>query len=125
MAMKTLTTSPFQRWAAKQGIENSQLLAAAKDLAAGLADANPLGHHLWKFRVAKAGRGKSAGFRVFAAYMKDDRLIYIHGMQKTDGDNIPKGELRALKEISATLATLSNNDLQEQIRIGKLHLLKT
>lgn len=122
--MMTLTTSAFSRWAAKQGIDDGQLLAAADDLEAGIADANPLGQHLWKFRVAKEGRGKSAGYRVFAVFVKDDRVIYLYGLQKTDRDNIPRGDLKHLKDFSEALAQLDTADLEMQIQRGGLRLLE-
>ncbi len=118
--MKNLITLGFQRWARKNKIQTKQLLKAVEDLKAGLADSKSLGHHLWRLRVARGNRGASAGFRVYATWVEEQRVIFLHGFQKTDADNLSKELLQATKQISQLYAELSDQAIQGLIERGEL-----
>ncbi len=57
--MRVLKNKAFSKWAAKEGLGDSALIAAVEQMERGLVDAN-LGGHVFKKRVITAGRGKVA-----------------------------------------------------------------
>ncbi|WP_219892083.1 type II toxin-antitoxin system RelE/ParE family toxin [Chamaesiphon polymorphus] len=63
----------FERWARKQGLEDTSLCTAVREMLAGLYDAD-LGGGLVKKRIARPGKGKSGGFRTLIATNKGDYL---------------------------------------------------
>lgn len=68
------------------------------EIESGLVDAR-LGGFLLKKRVAKTGRGKSAGFRTIVAYPQSDRLVCLYIFPTNQRDNITEKERLALSEI--------------------------
>lgn len=79
-------------------------------MTAGLYEAD-LGGGLLKKRIARAGQGKSGGFRTLVATNKGDRWIFVFGFSKNERANIDKREEEALKKLSAHLLSLSSEDL--------------
>ena len=70
--MAIYKTRWFDRWANKQGITAPGLCAAVREMTAELWDAD-LGGGLLKKRIARAGQGKSGGFRTLVATNKGSR----------------------------------------------------
>lgn len=69
----------------------------------GLVDADlgvDLGGGLIKQRVARAGQGRSGGYRVLVAYRSRNRAVFLYGFAKNELDNIEPDEL-TLKDIAA------------------------
>lgn len=118
--MKTLATPKFMKMAHKQGIENSQLLAAVADMMAGLGNAKDLGQHLHQVRVAKGNRGKSAGFRTYAMVVASERAIFLYAFQKTDGDNLSRVEMDMWRRFSKSYAEWSDAAVDAAIAKGEL-----
>src|ERR1700683_1838925 len=58
----------------------------------GLIDAD-LGSGLLKQRVARAGEGRSGGYRTIIAYRAGDRAVFLYGFAKNERDNIGDDEL--------------------------------
>lgn len=90
-------------------------------MAQGLIDAN-LGGGLVKKRIARAGSGKSSGFRTLLATNKNDKWIFVYGFAKNERDNINNQEVLALKRLATVLLgmneeavkqLLANNELKE------------
>jgi hypothetical protein len=73
----------------------------------GLVDAD-LGSGLIKQRVARAGQGRSGGYRMLVAYRSRDRAVFLYGFAKNELDNIDPDELLTLKETA--LGWLKAND---------------
>ncbi|HLD69342.1 MAG TPA: type II toxin-antitoxin system RelE/ParE family toxin, partial [Candidatus Omnitrophota bacterium] len=76
-----LKTKYFSRWAKNEGIPDSSLGEAIREFESGLCGAN-LGNHLFKKRIALAGKGKSGGARTILFYEKDKKLIFCFGFKK-------------------------------------------
>jgi hypothetical protein len=76
----------------------------------GLYDAD-LGGGLFKKRIAKAGQGKSGGFRTLVATNKGDRWIFVYGFAKNEKSNVDKDELDGLKLLSKFLLSLTPQGL--------------
>ena len=54
-----------------------------------------------KQRVARAGQGKSGGFRTLLGMRSNDRAIFLFGFAKSDLDNIEDDLLSNLRKIAA------------------------
>lgn len=121
--MMILGLKSFHRWARNEGVTSSALKEAVEEIEAGLVDAD-LGAGLLKKRVARAGGGKSGGFRTMLAFKKDDRCIFILGYPKNAIDNIGKSELSALKRFSKKLLSASNAEIKKMVLLGELTEVK-
>ena len=108
--MAIYKTRWFERWARKQGLTTQSLYAAVLEMTAGLYEAD-LGGGLLKKRIARAGQGKSGGFRTLVATNKGDRWIFVFGFSKNERANIDKREEEALKKLSVHLLSLSSENL--------------
>jgi hypothetical protein len=109
----------FDRWARKQGLTTPQLCAAVQEMAAGLYEAD-LGGGLLKKRIARAGQGKSGGFRTLVATNKGNRWIFVFGFPKSERSNIDKDEAEALKKLAEHLLSLTTQALDKAKRAGEL-----
>ncbi len=112
-------TKVFSKWAAKEGLTDSVLLDALKEVERGLIDA-PLGGQLFKKRVALVGRGKRGGGRTIIAYRADDRAFFIYGYSKSAQESISHDELLALRRLSSEYLDLSVEALQLALDGGAL-----
>ena len=89
--MAIYKTRWFDRWARKQGVGSLALCAAVREMTDGLYEAD-LGGGLLKKRIARAGQGKSGGFRTLVATNKGSRWIFVYGFPKNARSNIDKDE---------------------------------
>ena len=112
LTVTILKTGSFTRWQAKARIADESLRRAVAEMQRGLIDAD-LGGGLVKKRVARAGSGKSAGYRTLLATNKQDRWIFVYGFAKNVRDNIAPQELRALRFLAKTLLALRADALQK------------
>jgi hypothetical protein len=104
----------FSRFAAREGIQDSELKAMVNILEAGQADAN-LGGGVYKVRVARAGAGKSGGYRVILFFRQGNQTLYAvkKGGRKT--------AVRVLDSESAaqTMATEWGKGHYVETRVGE------
>lgn len=100
----------FDKWAAKEGIDDSDLTIAVREIEQGLVDAN-LGGNILKKRIAIGHKGKSGGARTILAYQIEDKAFFIYGFAKNSQANIKKEELQALKLYAKTLLNYSNDEI--------------
>ena len=66
----------------------------------GLVDAD-LGGNVIKQRVARAGQGKSGGYRSLILFRQGDRAIFAFGFAKSAQANISKADLALLRDAAA------------------------
>lgn len=118
--MAIYATQWFYRWARKQKLDAAALQEAVQEMTAGLFDAN-LGGHVIKKRVARAGQGKSGGFRTLVATNQGDRWIFMYGFAKNERSNIDKDELEALRRLAQELLGLASSALHTAVLAGELH----
>ena len=102
--MRVCKTRWFNRWARKQRLSDRALRAAIEEMEQGLIDAD-LGGHVYKKRVALAGRGKRGGYRTIIAYRLADRAFDMYGFAKNERSNIDEEERRTFKAIAQELLT--------------------
>jgi hypothetical protein len=66
----------------------------------GLIDAD-LGGGLIKQRVARAGKGRSGGYRMLIGYRLKDRALFLYGFAKSEQENISAGDLSSWRDLAA------------------------
>ncbi|MDR0684329.1 MAG: type II toxin-antitoxin system RelE/ParE family toxin, partial [Spirochaetaceae bacterium] len=94
--MRIFKTTWFSRLAAKEGISDEELKALVDSLEHGEAEAD-LGGGVYKQRIARAGGGKSGGYRVIVYFKSEYRSFFVYGYAKSDRENINKNELKYFK----------------------------
>jgi hypothetical protein len=99
----------FTRFAAKEGIQDSELRDMVNRLEAGQVDVD-LGGGVYKVRVSRPGEGKSGGFRIIVFFKSGERTFYVYGFAKSAQGNINERQLRNFK--TAARKTLSYTDRQ-------------
>lgn len=117
--MAVYKTRWFDRWARKQGLLDSSLCTAVREMSEGLIDAD-LGGGLVKKRVARPGQGKSGGFRTLVATNKGDRWVFVYGFQKSERGNIASDETEALKKLASELLSLTAKAVAQSEQAGEL-----
>ena len=85
--MRVFKTKPFARFARREGIADEELCKVVRRVEAGLIDAN-LGGGVIKQRLARAGRGKSGGYRSILLFRQGMIAFFVYGFAKSDQDNI-------------------------------------
>lgn len=117
--MRIFMNAWFERFSRKHGITNTALLEAIARAERGLVDAD-LGGGVIKQRVARAGQGKSGGFRTIVLYRTSERAFFIYGFEKSDRDNIDDDEEAAFKKSARYVLRLSVTQLDALIAKGQL-----
>ena len=117
--MATYETRSFSRWAKKEGLNATALCAAVSEMASGLFEAD-LGSGLLKKRIARAGQGKSGGYRTLVATNRGDRWVFVFGFPKNERSNIDKDEREALKKLAEQLLALAPKALKTAMEAGEL-----
>ena len=111
-------TKTFARFARKAGLADVSLAKAAAEVAAGEFDAD-LGGHVYKQRVARAGGGKSGGFRTIILFKVGGHSFFAHGFAKNEKANLTAKELKALRKLAEVLLALSDADIDKGITAGE------
>jgi hypothetical protein len=88
------------RFVRREMIRDSELAEAVRRAVRGLADAD-LGGGIIKQRVARAGQGRSGGYRMLLAYRAGHRAVFLYGFAKNERENIEDDELQTLRDIGA------------------------
>lgn len=87
--MRVLVTKVFARFARAEGVGDDKLREAIERADKGLIDA-ALGGGLIKQRLARAGQGRSGGFRTVIAFRQADRAVFLYGFAKKRATASPK-----------------------------------
>lgn len=117
--MQTYKSKWFSKWAEKEGLTDSDLSAAVKEMEDGLIDAD-LGGHVMKKRVGLEGQGKRGGARTLLAFKEGNKAFFMFGFAKSQQDNIDKKELKALKLMAKKLLGYTKQQLTKAIKQGEL-----
>jgi len=84
----------------------------------GQIDSN-LGGGVVKQRVARPAQGKSGGYRTIIFYRQGRLAVFIYGFAKSERDNIRIDEERAFKEAAKHVLALTENQIDDLVRIGE------
>ncbi|MDD2901642.1 MAG: type II toxin-antitoxin system RelE/ParE family toxin [Syntrophales bacterium] len=117
--MRIFKTKWFGRFARDERISNDSLRQAIERAERGSVDAD-LGGGVIKQRVARAGQGRSRGYRVLIAYRDGDRAVFLYGFAKNERENIGDDELVTLKEIATAWLEADVERLEHAISEGIL-----
>ena len=117
--MRVFKSKHFSLYARKEGIENTALAAAIREIEEGLVDA-VLGGGLVKKRVAREGSGKSSGYRTIIAFSSGQRSLFLYGFAKSDRDNIGDNELRELQKLSQLFLRLTEVEITSALGIDRI-----
>lgn len=117
--MRIYKTKWVGRFTRRERIGDSDLAEAALRAWRGLVDAD-LGGGIIKQRVARAGQGRSGGYRMLLAYRDGDRAVFLYGFAKSERENIGDDELRTLREIGAVWLAADAQQLAGAIKEGVL-----
>ena len=115
--MRLLKTKNFGRWARKEGLRDTVLYKAGEEMRHGLVDAD-LGAGLVKKRVARAGGGKSGGYRVLAALDVRKRCVFLYGFVKSERENLDDKQLVGLKRIAQEYLGMDESLLERALMAG-------
>ncbi len=98
--MRIFKTKWLVRFARRERISDQSLGEAISRAERGLVDAD-LGGGLIKQRVARAGQGRSGGYRMLVAYRSRGRAVFLYGFAKSEQENIDPDELLTLRDIAS------------------------
>ena len=112
-------TPSFQRDFGKSELSVADLRKAMDEISRGLVDAT-LGGELVKKRVARAGAGKSGGYRTLVAVRVSDRAVFLHLFAKSEKANVDRHELSALKALAKHYLTMTTEALNTAVTRGAL-----
>lgn len=117
--MRVFKSKHFSRYAKKEGIDDTTLANAIREIESGLVDA-VLGSGLVKKRVAREGSGKSGGHRTIIAFSSGQRSLFLYGFAKSDRDNIENDELRELRKLSQLFLGLNDDKITSALEIDRI-----
>ena len=117
--MRIFKSKAFNKWAAKEQVNDQALIKAVADMERGLIDAD-LGSYLYKKRVAVGGKGKSGGVRTLLAFKLGDKAFFIYGFAKNARANIKENEETVLKRYAAVLLGYSDTELNQAVKASAL-----
>jgi hypothetical protein len=116
--MRIFKTKAFIRFMRREAIKDDQL-GAVERAEEGLVDAD-LGGGVIKQRIARAGEGKSGGYRAIVVLRRGERGFFVHGFAKNDQGNITKDEVKAFKKLASELLSYHDDHLRNVLKHGTL-----
>lgn len=117
--MRVFKNSAFAKFARTERLSDDQLCAAVHKMMRGLIDAD-LGGGVIKQRVARPGGGESGGYRTILALRMGHSVFFIFGFAKNKQDNVSPRDLGMLKDLAASLLSLSDDEIETLKSGGKL-----
>jgi hypothetical protein len=109
----------FDRFARKAGISDNDLKAIVADLENGIWDAS-YGGDVYKKRAARAGEGKSGGYRAIIIFRTDKITYYTYGFPKSKKDDITDKEEAKLKVRAKNFFNLTDDQIKTRVDNGSL-----
>jgi hypothetical protein len=109
----------FARFQRRERITDQVLGKAVKSAERGLIDAD-LGGGLIKQRVARAGQGKSGGFRTIVAYRRGDRAVFLYGFAKSERANLDGDERAHWQRVGRAYLGLDEDGIEAAIAADEL-----
>jgi hypothetical protein len=89
----------FARFSHRERISDGSLCEAISRAQRGLVDAD-LGGGVIKQRIARAGQGRSGGYRVLIAYRRSARAVFLYGFAKSERESVDDDELETARDIA-------------------------
>ncbi len=79
-----------------------------------------LGGGVIKQRVARAGQGRSGGYRTLILFRQGDRAIFAFGFAKSRQENISQADLAVLRQAADEALGWSEDDMDRLVAAGAL-----
>jgi hypothetical protein len=117
--VRVFKTKAFARFTRKEGISNTKLSDAVREIEKGSYEAD-LGGGLFKKRVARLGAGKSGGYRTAVAYREGIRSVFLYGFPKNDKGNLSDLELKELKKVAKIFLQFSDIEMEKALNEGEI-----
>lgn len=117
--MRIFTNAWFDKFARKQDISDSMLCEAVWRAEKGLVDAD-LGGGLIKQRIARAGAGKSGGYRTLVFFRDGHRAVFAFGFAKSDRANLDRDEEKAFRKAAKLVLSFSDDQMDAEVRAARL-----
>ncbi len=122
--MQIYKTKWLARFARQERISDQSLREAIERAARGLVDAD-LGGGLIKQRIARAGQGRSGGYRMIVAFRVEHRAICLYAFAKNEQENIDEKELLTLRNIGLRWLAAEESTIQRAIAENILQEIKS
>ena len=113
----------FSHFARKENIDNGALRQVAGQLESGLFEAD-LGGGVYKKRLARPGRGKSAGYRLVIFFKRNELMFFVYAYAKSGQDNIQASDLAAFKKLAGKVLAMSEEQIAESLEVGRFEEIK-
>ncbi len=117
--MRTYKNKSFARFARRVEISDEALCDAVLRAGRGQVDAD-LGGGVIKQRIARAGEGRSGGFRAIVLFRREDRAFFVHGFAKNERENLRRDELRTLRRLAEDLFGMDRAELEAMLANGTI-----
>jgi hypothetical protein len=117
--VEVFKTRLLARFARRERILDKRLIEAIERAERGVIDAD-LGGGLIKQRVARAGQGRSGGYRVLVAYRARSRAVFMYAFAKNERDNIDPAELQTAREVAASWLSADITRIQQALETGEI-----
>jgi len=119
--LRIFKTKWFARFARREGIADSKLLATVQEIEKGLIDAD-YGGGLIKKRVARDGGGKSGGYRSIIAYRSEEKCFFMFCFTKSSRGNLNTNEVAQYK--NATGIYFGFSEIEIAVALKKRELVE-
>jgi hypothetical protein len=117
--VRIFKTKTLARFTKRERIADASLCKAIQDAERGLVEAD-LGGGLIKQRVARAGQGKSGGYRMLIGFRSKLSAVFLFGFAKSELDNIEEDQLATLRETAALWITADAQKIEQALKDGLL-----
>jgi hypothetical protein len=117
--VRIFKTNWVTRYARRERIADHSLRDAIERAERGLIDAD-LGGGVIKQRLARAGQGRSGGYRMLVAYRARNRAVFLYAFAKRERENIDPDELLTLREIAAAWLMADTRRIAQALAEGAL-----
>jgi hypothetical protein len=117
--VEVFKTRLLARFARHERMLDKRLIEAIERAERGVIDAD-LGGGLIKQRVARAGQGRSGGYRVWVAYRARSRAVFMYAFAKNERDNIDPAELQTAREVAASWLSADTTRIQQALETGEI-----
>lgn len=120
--MAIYVLKPFDRNTKSANIDDVRLCTAAREVIAGIFEAN-FGGGVFKKRIPLS-QGKSGGARAVVAFKINNHLFFVNGYAKSSvkqvGREIPESDLLIYKQVAKEMFNLTPEQASQAIRMGKM-----
>lgn len=103
----------FARFYKKADINDEDFNEAISEIVQG--NCIPLGHKLFKKRIASRYQGKRGAYRGILYYRSDDLMVFMYLFAKNDRENITPKEMKELILIARLYDTLQGQAIEKAI----------